>query len=619
MPQKVVLYILIKQYDMKVKLNIYLRDPKNQSPEEKEIIQIIGKKVQVCVSDNHDLPEDKQLYATLFLNRPSIPDDFEDLNNNIYFQDTTGQSINGWLALILTVKASLRHVELPPSIKNVGVVLSLKKVEENDIFAINSEKDTSSVSFKAIEPLFSLDEVIMNDSEREALIRALTIITKRDLIFDYWGFNKIDKSTKSVICFHGVAGTGKTRCAHAVAKYLGKKLLIGSYSQIQSKFVGEGEKNLVAYFKAAEEQDAVLFIDEADTFLSRRLPSSNENSKHYNSMSNELYQLIENFNGCIVFASNHITDFDPAVISRIIEPIEFKLPDKNTRIKLLKLHIPDNAPIKLSDEQFDEIANLTEGLSGRDIRKAMLLFLSDVAYNNANVDKSNYNKIAASFEELREIFGKVKKAKTDLDNSVKGFNLGTKIVEVEKRNTRYLQVAALMLWADGYIDDREKTLFKEISSKFAANVDINDKNSLPSIEEICNRPLSKVEKIQLLDVACRMAAIDGKYHDEEKKLIFKMASILGLDEVTISKLDGYVQKLVNEFHEWEDITSAFKSQEFFILDSLKKEYSEGAAWYKLGVAYQKGSMVDGISVPQNLTRAEQCFEKARAIGYIEKK
>ena len=245
---------------MKVKINVFLRNPKSQTNDEKEIIKNVGKKIQVCVSDNHDLPEEKELFATLFLNRPSIPDEFADLNNNIYFQDLTNQNVNGWLALVLTVKSSLKRIELPKSIKNVAVVLSLEKVEESDIFAINSSKEESTISFKAIEPQYSLDEVIMNDAEKESLIRALTIITKRDLIFDYWGFSKIDKSTKSVICFHGAAGTGKTRCAHAVAKYLGKKLLIGSYSQIQSKFVGEGEKNLVAYFKAAEEQDAVLFL-----------------------------------------------------------------------------------------------------------------------------------------------------------------------------------------------------------------------------------------------------------------------------------------------------------------------------------------------------------------------
>lgn len=600
---------------MNVKFNLFLRDPKSQTIDEKSVINNIAKKIQTCVSDNQELPKDKLCYVSIFFNRPQIPDTFVDLNNQIYFYDHSNIHSIGWVALLNTVRAGLKRLELPTSISNVAVVLSFVSITEKDVFAINSVEIGHAPSYKAIEPQFSLDEVVMNDTERESLIRALTIITKRDLIFDYWGFRKIDRSTKSVLCFHGVAGTGKTRCAHAVAKYLGKKLLIGSYSQIQSKFVGEGEKNLVAYFRAAEEQDAVLFIDEADTFLSRRLPSSNENSKHYNSMSNELYQLIENYNGCIVFASNHIKDFDPAVLSRIIEPIEFKLPDKPTRIKLIKLHLPEKAPIKLNDNQLDELASITDGLSGRDIRKAMLLFLSDVAYTNSSIDESAYGTICASFKELRDIFIKVKKSKTDLENSVKGFNLGTKIVEVERRNTRYLQVAALMLWADGHIDDKERTLFKELSSKFAANVDLNNRDSLPTIEEICNQPLSKIEKIQLLDVACRMAAIDGMYQPEEKELLYEMASILGLDNTTIRQIDTYVQRLVDETHEWERIISSFHSQEYVIIDKLKKEYSEGSAWHRLGMAYLNGSEIGGLSVPVNPKRAEQCFEKAKALGY----
>ena len=600
---------------MNVKYNVFLRNPESQTLEENALIKSISEKIRVCVSDNQDLVSDKTLFVSLFLNRTSLPDTFTDLNNNIYFQDITNGLISGWTALVLTVKTTLKRLEIPKSVGNVAIVFSFYPVVENDVFAINASKRDTQITFKAIEPLFSLDQVIMNMTEKESLIRAMTIITQKSLIFDYWGFKKIDRSTKSVICLHGAAGTGKTMCAHAIAKYLGKKILIGSYSQIQSKFVGEGEKNLVEYFKAAEEQNAVLFIDEADTFLSRRLPSSNENSKHYNSMSNELYQLIENFNGCIVFASNHIKDFDPAVLSRIIEPIEFKLPDKDSRAKIFKIHLPDNAPIKLTDSEIDEIATLTEGFSGRDIRKTILLFLSDVAYRNSSVSESDYHTISASFDDLVTVLHNVKNEKIKLETSVNGFNLGNKIVEEERRNTRYLQVAAHILWADGHIDDKERILFKEISSKFAGSVDINDRKSLPSIEDICNRPLSKTEIIQLLDVACRMAAIDGNYHSPKKLLIFKICSLFGLDTETISRVDDYIHHLVNDFYEWENITSSFKTQEYLIFDVLKKEFSEGSAWHKLGIAYQNGSIIKGMKVPINLQRAEQCFEKAKNLGY----
>lgn len=223
------------------------------------------------------------------------------------------------------------NVEIEGLVNTVFIFYSLNEINKSEIFP--STKDNAPVQYVAVEPKYSFEDVIINDDESRAIQRALTVIRDKKLIFNIWGYNKIDPATKSILCFHGAPGTGKTMCAHAVARLLGKRILIASYSQIQSKYTGEGEKNMRSYFQAAEEQDAVLFIDEADTFLSKRLPSSNANSKIYNSMSNELYQLIEEYNGCIIFASNHITDFDPAVISRIIEPIEFKIPDKEARSK----------------------------------------------------------------------------------------------------------------------------------------------------------------------------------------------------------------------------------------------------------------------------------------------
>ena len=112
-----------------------------------------------------------------------------------------------------------------------------------------------------------------------------------------------------------------------------------------------------------------------------------------------------------------------------------------------------------------------------------------------------------------------------------------------------------------------------------------------------------------------MAAIDGVYQPEEKELLYEMATILGLDTETIDQLDIYVQHLVDEVHEWETITSSFHSQEYIIINKLKKEYSEGSVWHKLGLAYLNGTAIDGLSVPANPKRAEQCIAKAKALGY----
>lgn len=83
-------------------------------------------------------------------------------------------------------------------------------------------------------------------------------------------------------------------CAHALASELKKKIMIASYASIESKWVGEGPKNLRRIFSDAEEQDAILFFDEADSFLSKRVSNAETGSdKHYNRMSNEMFQSLD--------------------------------------------------------------------------------------------------------------------------------------------------------------------------------------------------------------------------------------------------------------------------------------------------------------------------------------
>lgn len=601
---------------MKLNYNVFLNNPQKKTEDEILSINAIGNEINKKLINIPELKKDTtDVFVSLFLGKDKIPDDFQELDNKIYFKDSTSIKSVGWVAFISIVKARLKNITIPNSIESIAIVFSLSKLKEEDVFAINNDEDKSKVVYQAQEPNFRLEDVVMNDDEKKTLLRALTIITHQDLIFNKWGYRKVDRSMKSVLCFHGAAGTGKTMCAHAVADYLGKKIIIGSYSKIQSKFVGEGEKNLVAYFKAAEEQDAVLFIDEADTFLSKRLPSSNENSKHYNSMSNELYQLIENFNGCIVFASNHIKDFDPAVISRIIEPIEFKLPDAATRIKIIKKLLPPTTPIELSDNEFIKLSNLTEGFSGRDIRKGMLIFVAEAAFNHCVIGQENPDDITLVFAEMEKAFKSVKKSKENLDKGVTGFSIANRVSEETKKNTRLLQIAALTLWVDGIPDEKEKKLFGELCAQLGTSVDLNDRDALPKIETICSSVITKQEKIQMLDIACRMAAIDNKFPLEEMQFVSNLAVLLGFSEMGVEKINEYVDKLISENCQWSEITANIQCSESDIIKILCHEYSEASAWNKLGLAYIEGGQVAGVCVAQNKNRAKACLEKAKDKGY----
>ena len=600
---------------MKAEFLIYVNNPENISKTEKDVCSELSKLFNSRIAESKSISSQGGIiFVGVFFNRNEIPNEFVDLSTKLYYKCSFNTRPNDWLPFEITLKAGLKRIAIANEIKNVVIVVSDVKITEEDVFAIN-RSSSEKPNYVAISPEYTLDDVVMNDDERESILRALTIVSEKELIFQKWGASKVDRNTKSILCFHGAAGTGKTMCAHAVANYLGKKILIGSYSQIQSKFVGDGEKNLVAYFKAAEEQDAVLFIDEADTFLSRRLPSSNENSKHYNSMSNELYTLIENFNGCIVFASNHIKDFDPAVISRIIEPVEFNLPDDKARKKIINKLLPKELPLTLCDEELTQLVAISSGFSGRDIRKAVMIFIASSAYQYKVKQGIPDEDIVLKLDDIIAAFNHVKRNKDILDKKLKGCNIGDRIIKSSLKNCRLMQTAALALWADNKIEEREKILYNELLSKFDVDININDRTSLPSIETLCSTILSKIEKQQMLDIACRMVAVDGDYSEDEKNFIHQLSSLLGLDSSKVSDINQYINDLIIGQNNWTKIVNNIQASEYELLLNLRTEYSEAASWYYLGEAYKTGKLINGVQVSINLERYKECVEKATELGY----
>ena len=72
------------------------------------------------------------------------------------------------------------------------------------------------------------------------------------------------------ICLYGPPGTGKTAYGQHVAAQLDRPLLLRRASDIISPWLGLTERNLARMFRQAQEEEAVLLLDEADSFLQDR-------------------------------------------------------------------------------------------------------------------------------------------------------------------------------------------------------------------------------------------------------------------------------------------------------------------------------------------------------------
>ncbi len=226
---------------------------------------------------------------------------------------------------------------------------------------------------EAVEPRRSFDDVVLPATTLRALNHALALVRKHDLIFQQWGLAERHSSGLG-LAFHfaGPPGTGKTICAEALAYALDKKLLVVRYAELESRWVGQTSKHVAAVFRAAAQQDAVLFFDEADAIAGRRFTSiSAAYEREANAIVNVLLHELESFPGVVIFATNLAANIDPAFERRIRTHILFEMPDVDERERIWTVQLHARKTPLARDVDFRALAEAYPR-SGGDIKNAVL-------------------------------------------------------------------------------------------------------------------------------------------------------------------------------------------------------------------------------------------------------
>ena len=289
-----------------------------------------------------------------------------------------------------------------------------------------SEQKKGEFSYLAESPKWTLEEVALSKQTLDKIDEMIAYINNRDKLFYEWEFNRFLKTGSALsVNFFGKPGTGKSITAEAIAQKMGMSIMKANYGELESALVGETSDHLVSVFQTAEANKSLLFFDEADAILSKRISNLSQAADYgVNTAKSTLLTLLDKFNGVIIFATNLFDNYDEAFLRRILFNIEFLPPDFEMRKKLWQFHLSEKVPREIS---YSDLATFSEGLCGGDIKNLTIsLGLKLLTGRVATIDES---LVKEEIERSREVKAKhnTKVVITDISEST--FEQNTDILE----------------------------------------------------------------------------------------------------------------------------------------------------------------------------------------------
>jgi len=215
------------------------------------------------------------------------------------------------------------------------------------------------------KPNIKWDDVAGLESAKEALKEAVILPIKFPHLF-----TGKRQPWRGILLF-GPPGTGKSYLAKAVATEANNSTFFSvSSSDLVSKWLGESEKLVKNLFEMAREhKPSIIFIDEVDSLTSSRSDNESESARRIKTEFLVQMQGVGNDNdGVLVLGATNIPwVLDAAIRRRFEKRIYIDLPEANARTNMFKLNLGQDTAHSLTEENFRELGQRTEGYSGADV------------------------------------------------------------------------------------------------------------------------------------------------------------------------------------------------------------------------------------------------------------
>ncbi len=189
------------------------------------------------------------------------------------------------------------------------------------------------------------------------------------------------------VLLYGPPGTGKTMLAKAVASEAGVTFISAEGNQFIKKYIGEGKDNLHELFSVARKYaPSILFIDEFEAIAKERRGGDHAAANGEDVLTALLTEM-DGFNTDItrpvfVLAATNFDvtpgsgkSLDQALLRRFDSKICVDLPNKDERIRFIRMKCSSSKAFEISDREIDSVALRSTGMSLADLDSIMELSL----------------------------------------------------------------------------------------------------------------------------------------------------------------------------------------------------------------------------------------------------
>lgn len=258
--------------------------------------------------------------------------------------------------------------------RTIQELLNQKKTSLGTVRLVSKNKDIDDLLLQ-VDTYGDMTSLVLSQELKEKLDRVIKEYLKKETL------SKYGLENRRKLLLYGASGTGKTMTASALAKEFNLPFFVVRTEKVVTKFMGETGQKLGRIFDFINEVPAVYLFDEFDAIGSQR-GMDNEVGEQRRIL-NTFLQLLErdDSDSFIIAATNSIESIDKAMFRRFDDVIEYKLPDREQRLALLREYL-----YTAKDLDFSSAEPLFDGMSHAEIKMVCSDIFKESLLNDRKID-----------------------------------------------------------------------------------------------------------------------------------------------------------------------------------------------------------------------------------------